>query len=341
MNSSVTTVSRSPAPNGNGDQPSGPEIPFNRKNRNVYVSINGRMIHRRRARISPFDAVVQAGDGVWEEMRLYEGHVYKLVDHINRLRYGAEQLGFKEIPSRPWLIGQVKRALLDNNMYDGVHIHLVMTRGIKVTAGTDPVLNKYGPTILIICEYKNAAEYALPVKLMVSPYKRVPAECCDPEIRHTGLVPNLLARMDAQRKGIDDALLLDTNDKVTEATTSAFFYVKGGNVYVAPKAAGAEAMCRQGVIELCKQLEIKCEEKTFAAKDLAKAEEMFLADTLREITPVIALDGKAVGTGEPGDVTTKIAAHWRPFAAEVGTKLISPEDIDFDDDWEDEDDYED
>src|SRR5690606_6690129 len=125
----------------------------------------------------------------------------------------------------------------------------------------------YGPTVLIICEYKNAAEYALPVELIASPYKRMPAECCDPDIRHTGLVPNLLARMDAQRKGADDALMLDMNDKVTEATTSAFFYVKGGNVYVSPRATASELVCRQGVIDLCKRLEIKCEEKSFTVKD--------------------------------------------------------------------------
>lgn len=339
MNSTTPTVPLSPASDAAAES-TGYDIPFNRKNRNVYVNINERMIHRRRARISPFDAIVQAGDALWEEMRVYEGKVFKLVDHINRLRRGGELLAYKELPSRPWLIGQIKRTLLDNNMYDGVHIRLIMSRGIKVTAGSDPNLNKYGPTVLVVCEYKDPGEYSLPVKVMTSKYRRPPAECGDPEIRHTGLVPVLLAKAEANANGYEEALLLDTSDKVTETTTSSFFWIKGSTVHTSPKCMGAEAICRDAVLELCKKIGLKCDEKPYTLKDLAKAEEIFLADTLREITPVIDLDGKAIGNGEPGETTTKIAAHFRAFAAEHSTKLISPEDIDFDDD-EDEDHHDD
>src|SRR6266480_6276992 len=117
---------------------------FNEKNRDLVVSINGRLVHRDQAGISPFDSAVQGGDAVWEGLRLYDGHIFKLYEHLDRLERSARELSFAEIPPREKIIEEIKRTLAGNKMSDGVHIRLTLTRGMKITSGMDPRLNQSG-----------------------------------------------------------------------------------------------------------------------------------------------------------------------------------------------------
>jgi branched-chain amino acid aminotransferase len=110
---------------------------FNEKNRDLLVNINGRLVHRDQAGISPFDSAVQGGDAVWEGLRLYNGRIFKLIEHLDRLRGSALALAFAQIPSHDEIIDQIKRTLAANQMRDGVHIRLTLTRGVKVTSGMD------------------------------------------------------------------------------------------------------------------------------------------------------------------------------------------------------------
>src|SRR5438093_12007219 len=127
---------------------------FNRKNRDLIVNINGQLTHRDEARISPFDSAVQGGDAVWEGLRLYDGRIFKLYEHLDRLERSARALSFAEIPSREKIIEEIKRTLAANKMQDGVHIRLTLTRGVKVTSGMDPRLNQSEPTLILLAEYK-------------------------------------------------------------------------------------------------------------------------------------------------------------------------------------------
>ena len=127
---------------------------FNDKNRDLIVNINGQLVHRDQAGISPFDSAVQGGDAVWEGLRLYNGKIFKLIEHLDRLRGSALALAFTQIPSHDAIIAEIRRTLEANEMRDGVHIRLTLTRGLKVTSGMDPRLNQFGPTLIVLAEHK-------------------------------------------------------------------------------------------------------------------------------------------------------------------------------------------
>src|SRR3954452_178568 len=127
---------------------------FNEQNRDLLVNSNGQLIHRDRAGVSPFDSAVQGGDAVWEGLRLYDGRIFKLREHLARLRRSAEALAFAEIPPDEKITDAIKRTLAANRMRDGVHIRLTLTRGFKITSGMDPRLNQAGQTLIVLAEFK-------------------------------------------------------------------------------------------------------------------------------------------------------------------------------------------
>src|SRR5450631_1670417 len=141
---------------------------FNEKNRDLLVNINGRLVHRDKAGISPFDTAVQGGDAVWEGLRLYNGRIFKLHEHLDRLQRSATALSFAEIPSREKIIDEIKRTLAANKMRDGVHVRLTLTRGVKITSGMDPRLNKSGPTLIVLAEHKAPVYAKTGLTLIVS-----------------------------------------------------------------------------------------------------------------------------------------------------------------------------
>lgn len=127
---------------------------FNPKNADLYYSVNGRLFHRDEPGLSPFDSVVQGGDAVWEGLRLYSGRIFRLEEHLQRLRHSAQALAFADIPSRDKIVEEIQKTLAANKMTDGVHIRLTLTRGVKLTSGMDPRLNTAGSTLIILPEYK-------------------------------------------------------------------------------------------------------------------------------------------------------------------------------------------
>src|SRR5689334_19626669 len=127
---------------------------FNQKNADLVVNINGRLVHRNEAGVSPFDSAVQGGDAVWEGLRLYDGRIFRLREHLERLRHSALALAFTEIPSADVITAEIRKTLAANRMTDGVHIRLTLTRGVKITSGMDPRLNQSGPTLIVLAEHK-------------------------------------------------------------------------------------------------------------------------------------------------------------------------------------------
>ena len=128
---------------------------FDERNKDIQININGELFHRDLAGISPFDSVVQGGDGVWEGLRLYEGRIFKLEEHLNRLRHSAQALAFSDIPTNKELTEEISKTLQANNMNDSVHIRLTLTRGEKITSGMDPRLNQSGNTLIVLAEFKS------------------------------------------------------------------------------------------------------------------------------------------------------------------------------------------
>src|SRR5471032_2302529 len=145
---------------------------FNEKNRDLLVNINGQLVHRDKAGISPFDSAVQGGDAVWEGLRLYDGRVFALDEHLVRLRRSAHALAFEQIPSAEEITTQIRRTLAANSMRDNVHIRLTLTRGVKVTSGMDPRLNQSGPTLIVLAEHKSPVYDPGGITLITSSLRR-------------------------------------------------------------------------------------------------------------------------------------------------------------------------
>src|SRR6266403_5429144 len=198
---------------------------FNPKNRDLTVNNNGRLVHRDKAGISPFDSAVQGGDAVWEGLRLYQGGIFKLHEHLDRLERSANALSFTEMPSREKIIEEIKRTLAANKMRDGVHIRLTLTRGVKITSGMDPRLNQGGPTLIVLAEHKPPVYAKTGLTLITSKMRRPPPEILDPKIHHANLLNSILAKIEANTAGADDALMLDTNGFIAETNATNVFIV--------------------------------------------------------------------------------------------------------------------
>src|ERR1700688_485561 len=281
---------------------------FNEKNRDLIVNINGRLIHRDEAGISPFDSVVQGGDAAWEGLRLYNGRIFKLHEHLDRLDRSAHALSFPEIPPREKIIDEIRRTLAANKMRDGVHIRLTLTRGVKITSGMDPRLNQSGPTLIILAEYKPPVYSKDGLKLVTATVRRPPPEVLDARIHHANLLNSILAKIEANNAGADDALILDTNGFVAETNATNIFIVRKGDLATSRAVACPEGITRATIIEICAAEKIRCVETDLSPVDVCGADEMFCTGTMGELAGVVKIidngggGSRATWTGEPARV---------------------------------------
>src|SRR3979409_38733 len=225
---------------------------FNPKNRDLIVNINGRLVHRDDAGVSPFDSAVQGGDAVWEGLRLYHGRIFKLNEHLDRLERSARALSIVDLPTREGNISKNNSALAANKMRDGVHIRLTLTRGVKITSGMDPRLNQTGPTLIILAEHKAPVYAKTGLTLITSTFRRPPPEILDPRIHHANLLNSILAKIEANNAGADDALMLDLQGHVAETNATHVFIVDAGRVRTSRPIACPEGITRAVVLELCR-----------------------------------------------------------------------------------------
>src|SRR5213595_1309254 len=196
---------------------------FNPKNRDLIVNINGELVHRDKAGVSPFDSAVQGGDAVWEGLRLYNGRIFKLHEHLDRLERSARALSIVDLPPREKIIEELKRTLEANKMRDGVHIRLTLTRGVKITSGMDPRLNQSGFTLIVLAEHKEPVYAKTGLALITSKIRRPTPEILDPQIHHANLLNSILAKIEANQAGADDALMLDLRGFVAETNATHIF----------------------------------------------------------------------------------------------------------------------
>src|SRR6516162_2697966 len=264
----------------------------NPQNKDLIVNVNGRLVHRDQAAISPFDSAVQGGDAVWEGLRLYDGRIFKLTEHLDRLRSSALALAFQEIPSFEAISHEIRRTLAANGMRDGVHIRLTLTRGVKYTSGMDPRLNQSGPTLIILPEFKDPVYGRQGVRLITSTIRRFPPDCLDPKIHHCNLLQSILAKIQANVAGADDALMLDLRGFVAETNATHVFLVRLGTVLTSHETACPEGITRATVLELCRDHGIPYQEKDLSLTEVYRADEMFCTGTMGEIVPVAKVDGR-------------------------------------------------
>src|SRR5579863_3569265 len=295
---------------------------FNEKNRDLIVNINGRLVHRDQGGVSPFDSVVQGGDAVWEGLRLYNGRIFKLIEHLDRLRGSALALAFAQIPSHDEIIEQIRRTLAANQMRDGVHIRLTLTRGVKLTSGMDPRLNQSGPTLIILAEHKPPVYDSRGITLVTSSVRRFPPDCLDPKIHHNNLIQSILAKIEANHAGADDALMLDTRGFVAETNATHIFIAHRGVLLTSRPVACPEGITRATVLDLCRSNSIACFEQDLSQVEVYRADEMFCTGTMGELTPVIQVDGRTIGDGKPGPLTARLSALFAKLTATEGVAVV-------------------
>lgn len=297
---------------------------FNEKNRDLLVNINGRLIHRDQAGVSPFDSAVQGGDAVWEGLRVYDGRIFKLREHLDRLRSSALALAFADIPSHDHITGEIRKTLAANHMRDGVHIRLTLTRGVKVTSGMDPRLNQSGPTLIVLAEHKPPVyDKSAGITLATSSVRRFPPDCLDPKIHHCNLIQSILAKIEATRAGADDAVMLDRRGFVAETNATHLFLVeRDGTVATPTTAACPEGITRATVLGLCRANGIPCHERDVSLMEFYRAAEVFCTGTMGELVPVRSIDGRPIGDAGAGPVTARLSELFRELTRVEGERVV-------------------
>jgi len=297
---------------------------FDERNREIRININGKLFPRDEAGISPFDSVVQGGDAVWEGLRLYSGRIFRLSEHLDRLRHSALALAFSEIPSHDEIVEQIRRTLVENGMTDGVHIRLTLTRGVKITSGMDPRLNRDGPTLIVLAEHKPPVYGQGGLSLITSSIRRFPPDCLDPKIHHANLIQSILAKIEANRAGADDALMLDRQGFVAETNATHVFIVSQGGLATGRTVACPEGVTRAAVLELCRAHDIPHRVDDLSLTEVYRADEMFCTGTMGELAAVTEVDGRTIGNGEPGPLTLELGHLYGELTAEEGELLVEP-----------------
>jgi branched-chain amino acid aminotransferase len=295
---------------------------FNEKNRDLIVSINGRLIHRDEAGISPFDSAVQGGDAVWEGLRLYDGRIFKLSEHLDRLRRSATALSFAEIPPNEKVIDEIKRTLAANRMRDGVHIRLTLTRGVKITSGMDPRLNQSGSTLIVLAEHKAPVYAKSGLTLITSRMRRPPPEILDPQIHHANLLNSILAKIEANHAGADDAIMLDLRGFVAETNATHLFLVRQDEVATSRVLACPEGITRATVLEICAVEKIPRREGDLTIDEFRSADEVFCTGTMGELAGVTRIDRDTIGSGEVGPMTLRLSALYAERTANEGVQVV-------------------
>ena len=294
---------------------------FDERNRDLIVNINGQLIHRDKAGISPFDSAVQGGDAVWEGLRLYRGRIFKLQEHLDRLHRSATALSFAEIPPREKIIEEIKRTLAANEMQDGVHIRLTLTRGVKITSGMDPRLNQSGSTLIILAEHKAPVYTKTGLTLITSSFRRPSPEILDCKIHHANLLNSILAKIEANNAGADDALMLDTRGFVAETNATHLFIVRKGDLATSRVVACPEGITRATVIEICAAEKIRCSETDLSPVDVYGADEIFCTGTMGELAGVIKIDNRIIGDGKVGPMTKRLSELYAQRTASEGVEV--------------------
>lgn len=296
---------------------------FNTKNADLYYSVNGRLFHRDEPGLSPFDSVVQGGDAVWEGLRLYNGRIFRLDEHLQRLRHSAQALAFADIPSRESIVEEIKKTLAANKMTDGVHIRLTLTRGVKVTSGMDPRLNTSGSTLIVLPEYKPPVYDKSGLKLASTSVRRPAPDVMDPKIHHNNLINSILAKIEANLAGADDAVMLDSRGFVAETNATHLFLVKNSRLQTPRTVACPEGITRSVVLELAEVLRIPAIVEDLSLVDFYRADEVFCTGTMGELAPVTTIDSRKIGSGGVGPITIRLSEAFAAKVAVEGTVVVA------------------
>jgi branched-chain amino acid aminotransferase len=288
----------------------------------VKIYVNGALYGKDDARVSVFDHGFLYGDGVFEGIRVYDGNVFRLKEHIDRLFRSAKTLAL-EIPlSHEEMTQAVLETVAANDKRDA-YIRLVVSRG-PGDLGIDPA-NCPKATVVIICaQIKLYAQefYQNGVPIVTTSVRRIPIQCLDPRIKSLNYLNNIMAKLDARQAGAVEAVMLNHQGRVAECTADNIFFIADGVLKTPDLMQGAlGGITRGAVLELAQALGIPTEEGGYGLHDLYNAEEVFLTGTGAEIVPVISVDGRVIGSGKPGGRTLKLLEAFRKLRTTDGVPV--------------------
>jgi len=278
------------------------------RNATIQIDINGEYFARNEARVSVFDSGFILGDGVWEGLRVHHGKVAFLDQHLDRLYEGAKALDMQMEVSPEQLSERIYGLLQKNDMHDGVHIRLMVSRGIKATPYQDPRITITPPTIVIIPEYKEALpETALKgMRLFTVHVRRGYPDVQDPKLNSHSKLNCITACIQAAKAGADEALMLDPHGFVATCNSTHFFIVRKGEVWTSTGDYCLGGITRGNVIQLCEQNQIPVRQKNFSLTDVYGAEEAFVTGTFAGLAPVTEIDGRVIGAGQRGPMVERL-----------------------------------
>jgi branched-chain amino acid aminotransferase len=299
------------------------QIPLpDERNRNIKIWIDGVLYPREEAKVSVFDSSVQGGDAVWEGIRVYDGRVFGLDEHIERMHNSAKAMAFVDIPSKEYIEQAIFETLKANGMRDGAHMRLTLTRGRKTSSGMSPHFNQYGSTLIVLAEWKKPVYNTDGIRIITSAIRRNNASCVDSKIHHNNLINNILAKIEANVAGVDAALMLDMNGFASECNGTNIFIVHRGELLTPHADSCLPGITRRKVIKLCKAQGIDCLERNISISEVYSAQEVFVTGSMGELTPVLMVDGREIGK-TAGPITKKIQGHFRTLTETEGTEIPS------------------
>ena len=278
------------------------------RNETIVISVNGALVPRAEAKVSVFDSGFVLGDGVWEGLRLHNGRIAFLDHHLDRLYEGAKALDLDIGITPDTLAGEVMRTVEANGMRSGVHIRLMISRGVKATPYQDPRVTVGGPTIVVIPEYKTPDEQVAKrgVRLFTVHVRRGTPDVQDPKLNSHSKINCILACIQAAKAGADEALMLDPHGFVATCNSTNFFIVRRGAVWTSTGRYCMNGITRGNVIALCRDNGIPVFEKDFSLTDVYGADEAFVTGTFAGVVPAVEVDGRTIGDGRPGPMAARL-----------------------------------
>jgi branched-chain amino acid aminotransferase len=278
------------------------------RNEDVLVYINGEFFGRGEAKISVFDSGFLVGDGVWEGIRLHDGEFAFLDLHLDRLFEGAKAIGLDVGMTREEVTAALRETVRRNGMRGSVHVRLMVTRGDKKTPSQDPRLAVGGPNVVIIAEHKVADPGVKErgIRLFTSTVRRPPPDTLDQRLNSHSKLHEVVALIQALEAGADEALMLDPTGAVATCNATNFFVVRRGEVWTSTGHYSLNGITRRMIVELCLASDIPVFERPFSLTDVYGADEAFVTGTFGGLTPVVEVDGRKIGTGEPGELTARL-----------------------------------
>ena len=293
------------------------DAPEDERNRDIRIYVDGQILHRDEAKVSVYDSGFMLGDGVWEGLRLHDGHVAFLDEHLDRLYEAAKYIGLDIGKTRDELTAAIGETLAANGMRTDVHIRLMVTRGRKRKPFQHPHLSVHGPTIVIIAEHSRPNDEAIHqgIRLHTVPHHRGLPLTQDAKLNSHSKLNCIIALNHALQAGADEALMLDPFGFVNTTNACNFFIVRRGEVWTSTGDYCLNGITRRKVIDLCRANGIPVLERNYSLVETYGADEAFLTGTFGAQTPVYEIDGRRIGAGKPGPVFLRIRGLYKALIA--------------------------